>query len=153
MAVWWSNWTFDSNRLSDKTTDFHFADRNWHRVCHTCIKKSEADGNGTWNADDVGFSGSYHRFQTKVTLVSENGNQLTLPVDTDTRYWNAGETEQLLLTLNLSDLSNGTYNVYLKLQDTSLNREIHLATTAEHNEYGYCTGMLSVEIYSSCAMT
>ena len=68
-------------------------------------------------------------------------------MDTDTRYWNAGETEQLLLTLNLSDLSNGTYNVYLKLQDTSLNREIHLATTAEHNEYGYCTGMLSVEKY------
>ena len=99
------------------------------------------------SVENVGFSGSYHRFQTKVTLVSENGNQLTLPVDTDTRYWNAGETEQLLLTLNLSDLSNGTYNVYLKLQDTSLNREIHLATTAEHNEYGYCTGMLSVEKY------
>lgn len=99
------------------------------------------------SVENVGFSGSYHRFQTKVTLVSENGNQLTLPVDTDTRYWNAGETEQLLLTLNLSDLSNGTYHVYLKLQDTSLNREIHLATTAEHNEYGYCTGMLSVEKY------
>ena len=65
MAVWWSNWTFDSNRLSDKTTDFHFADRNWHRVCHTCIKKSEADGNGTWNADDVGFSGSFSTAQER----------------------------------------------------------------------------------------
>ena len=45
--------------------------------------------------------------------------------------------------IGMADLSAD----YLKLQDTSLNREIHLATTAEHNEYGYCTGMLSVEKY------
>ena len=97
---------------------------------------------------NAGFSGSYHKFQTKVTLVSENGNSLTLPVDTDTRYWNAGETAQLSLDLNLSNLSNGTYNVYLKLQDTALNREIYLATTADHNKYGYCVGTLSVGKHS-----
>ena len=94
--------------------------------------------------ENTGFSGSYHKFQVKVTLISENGSRLTLPVSTDTRFWKAGETQDLSLELNLSELSTGNYQIYLKLQDPSLNREILLGNSATHTDYGYYTGTVSI---------
>lgn len=94
--------------------------------------------------ENTGFSGSYHKFQVKVTLISENGSRLTLPVSTDTRLWKAGETQDLSLELNLSELSTGNYQIYLKLQDPSLNREILLGNSATHTDYGYYSGTVSI---------
>lgn len=92
--------------------------------------------------ENTGFSGSYHPFSVKITLLAENGNQLQIPVSADTRFWNAGETQDLSLKLNLSDLPTGNYQAYLKIYDDTLKREIFLGNTADHTEYGYYIGSL-----------
>ena len=70
-----------------------------------------------------------------------------VPIDTDPRLWNSGESSTFTVPIDVRSLrnkENNTYTLYLKCSDTALNRTILFANTQTPTEYGYELGSIEV---------
>ena len=80
-----------------------------------------------------------------LSVVNENGKLLTsIPVTTDTRLWNAGTETNLTVSIPVSNYIPGKYQIYIKISDPVLNREIQIASDSSHGQYGYLLGHISL---------
>lgn len=94
---------------------------------------------------NTGFSNTYRSFDVKLSIVNNNGKLLdSIPVTTDTRLWNAGEKTTLTASVPISNYTPGKYQIYVKISDPDLNREILIASDSSHNQYGYLLGDISL---------
>lgn len=94
--------------------------------------------------ENVGFSPCYRPLEIRVHAVSQKGKVTALPVDTDLRRLASGNSVSLNANWKVRDLEHGTYKLYFQIWDNTLEREILLANTLQHGEYGYC--FASVEL-------
>ena len=84
---------------------------------------------------NTGFSNTYRSFDVKLSIVNNNGKLLdSIPVTTDTRLWNAGEKTTLTASVPISNYTPGKYQIYVKISDPDLNREILIASDSSHNQ-------------------
>lgn len=107
------------------------------------------DDNGmlTVTIRNVGFSNCYRPLEASVYVVSDlTGDCVAkVPIDTDPRLWNSGESSSFTVPINVRSLhDNTTYTLYLKCSDTTLNRTILFANTQTPTEYGYELGSMGV---------
>lgn len=94
--------------------------------------------------ENTGFSPCYRPLDVCVNMVSASGGVTSLPVDTDLRFVQSGTTQTLKASVDLSETEPGQYHFYLKVTDPALNREILLATSADHEKYGYLLGSAEI---------
>lgn len=87
--------------------------------------------------ENTGFASCYRPLDFCVNMVSDSGNAISLPVDADLRYLQSQTSQEFSVSLNLTDTEPGHYTFYLKINDPALDREILLANTLKHGEYGY----------------
>ena len=107
------------------------------------------DDNGmlTVTIRNVGFSNCYRPLEASVYVVSDlTGDCVAkVPIDTDPRLWNSGESSSFTVPIDVRSLhDNTTYTLYLKCSDTTLNRTILFANTQTPTEYGYELGSMGV---------
>ncbi len=98
---------------------------------------------------NVGFSNCYRPLEASVYVVSDlTGDCVAkVPIDTDPRLWNSGESSSFTVPIDVRSLNNrenNTYTLYLKCSDTTLNRTILFANTQSLTEYGYEVGNIGV---------
>ncbi len=92
-----------------------------------------------------GFSNAYRPMDLTCTLVdTETGDVTEIPVDTDPRFFPAGETTEVSVTLPLNEIGEGTYDVYLSLYDPATDEEILFANENNQSAYGCSMGSLSI---------
>ena len=97
------------------------------------------------NLENVGFANSYHAFDVSLLLKSTEGDsEYAVPVQTDTRFWNAGEETQLDIPLKLRAYATGTYDLILRISDPVSGFQIYLANEAEQNTEGLSLGFLEI---------
>lgn len=99
----------------------------------------------TIQLENVGFSVNYRRMDLLLTLVSDTGEVLSYPLSDDSRFWTPGNSTELSVSLPLRELEKGTYTVYFQMTDPSLQREIMIANTFSHSEYGFQLGTFELE--------
>lgn len=99
----------------------------------------------TIQLENVGFSVNYRRMDLLLTLVSDTGEVLSYPLSDDSRFWTPGNSTELSVSLPLRELEKGTYTVYFQMTDPSLQREIMIANTFSHSEYGFQLGTFKLE--------
>lgn len=102
---------------------------------------------------NVGFSNCYRPLEASVYVVSDlTGDCVAkVPIDTDPRLWNSGESSTFTVPIDVRSLrnkENNTYTLYLKCSDTALNRTILFANTQTPTKYGYELGSIGVKLYS-----
>lgn len=112
------------------------------KLSYSCL--SDHTARLSFSLKNVGFSSCYRPLDICVTLVSESGNILSIPVDTDLRFLHSNTSKTLNCSLPMSDLNRENYNLYLKITAPSLDREILLANTMQHTEYGYLFASVSL---------
>lgn len=96
--------------------------------------------------ENVAFASSYRRFEVTLTLRSaENGASYLLPVQTDTRFWKAGEETQLDIPLNIRIYEPGSYELFLKISDPVSGFDIFLANEGAQNPRGLFLGILEID--------
>lgn len=98
---------------------------------------------------NVGFSNCYRPLEASVYVVSDlTGDCVAkVPIDTDPRLWNSGESSSFTVPIDVRSLNNrenNTYTLYLKCSDTTLNRTILFANTQSLTEYGYELGSIKI---------
>ncbi len=95
---------------------------------------------------NTGFASCYRSFNLSVSITDSDGKLLdTVPVKTDSRYFYAGKTTKINVSLPVSEYGTGTFQIYLKLTDPVPDREILLASDLIHQDtYGYLLGSLKV---------
>lgn len=95
---------------------------------------------------NTGFASCYRSFDLSVSITDSDGKLLdTIPVKTDSRYFYAGKTTKINVSVPVSEYGTGTFQIYLKLTDPVLEREILLASDLTHQDaYGYLLGSLKV---------
>ena len=98
---------------------------------------------------NVGFSNCYRPLEASVYVVSDlTGDCVAkVPIDTDPRLWNSGESSSFTVPIDMRSLNNrenNTYTLYLKCSDTTLNRTILFANTQTLTEYGYELGSIKI---------
>ncbi len=101
----------------------------------------------TMNIDiqNTGFSNAYKEMDCTCILVNQETNKVTkLTVDTDNRFWNANETTTIGVELPLTELEEGTYDVYLALHDPDTDSDIEFANSNSDNSYGCSIGSLNI---------
>lgn len=97
--------------------------------------------------ENIGFSNCYRSFDVTLTLRHKiYRTDYSVPVQTDTRLWNAGMQTVLEVPLDISDCRPGNYTVYLKITDPASGYEILCANEGQHNEKGYVLGELAIRI-------
>lgn len=98
---------------------------------------------------NVGFSNCYRPLEASVYVVSDLTGACVakVPIDTDPRLWNSGESSTFTVPIDVRSLhnnENNTYTLYLKCSDTTLNRTILFANTQSLTEYGYELGSIEI---------
>lgn len=94
---------------------------------------------------NTGFSNAYRPFDVTLSVVNTDGKLLDrIPVKTDTRLWNLGKQTHVTSAIPVRDYPTGKYQIYVKLSDPALNREVLIASDASHDQYGYLLGSFSV---------
>ena len=97
---------------------------------------------------NVGFSNCYRPLEANVYVVSDLTRDCVakVPIDTDPRLWNSGESSSFTVPIDVRSLhtTTTTYTLYLKCSDTTLNRTILFANTQTLTEYGYELGSIEV---------
>ena len=91
------------------------------------------DDNGmlTVTIRNVGFSNCYRPLEANLYVVSDlTGDCVAkVPIVTDPRLWNSGDSSTFTVPIDVRSLHNNTYTLYLKCSDTTLNRTILFANT------------------------
>ena len=96
--------------------------------------------------ENVGFSNSYKPFDVSLTLKNtDNGQEFTVPVDTDTRLWDAGTRFQLDIPLEISRFTAGTYEIFLSISDPASGFPVHLANEGAESESRCLAGTLTFQ--------
>ena len=97
---------------------------------------------------NVGFSNCYRPIESNLYVVSDLTRDCVakVPIDTDPRLWNSGESSTFTVPIDVRSLhnNNNTYTLYLNCSDTTLNRTILFANTQTPTEYGYELGSIEV---------
>ena len=96
---------------------------------------------------NVGFSNCYRPLEANVYVVSDLTRDCVakVPIDTDPRLWNSGESSSFTVPIDVRSLhNNNTYTLYLNCSDTTLNRTILFANTQTPTEYGYELGSIEI---------
>lgn len=97
---------------------------------------------------NTGFANLYHEKQVELLFVPEEGDgTVSLPVNTDVRFWKPGETTSVKATVGKKDLPEGQYRVYLKISEESASYAIRAANEKmfdEELEANYL-GMITVK--------
>ena len=112
-----------------------------------CTQISPLDENAelTFTVKNTGFSNAYRAFNVTLSVVNPEGELIdTIPVPTDTRFWNAGEATNETVSLPVRNYQPGSYQLYINISDPSLNRNIYLANDTSYTQYGYLMGHISV---------
>ena len=105
----------------------------------------DRNANVSFTLKNTGFSNAYRSFDVKLSIVNDNGKLMdSIPVTTDTRLWNAGEETTLTASVPVSNYTPGKYQIYVKISDSDLNREILIASDSSHNQHGYLLGDISL---------
>lgn len=93
-----------------------------------------------------GFSVSYRKFTSLITLVNQSQESvLTLPLDSDNRFWASGESITLSVPIEIRSLPTGTYRIYYSLTDPVTDRQIQFANDLESPTHGYPLGTLTID--------
>ena len=96
--------------------------------------------------ENKGFSNCYRPVLASLTVASTDHNfQETISIDSDPRTWLSGKSVTLQIPIDTDELKCASYTISLRLTDTTLNREILLASDLPHNTDGYQLGTLTVD--------
>lgn len=96
--------------------------------------------------ENIGFSNSYKAFDVTLSLMNEaNGLEFTLPVQTDTRFWDTDSQTVLEIPLELYKLTHETYHIFLNINDPGTGYPIYLANTGTKNGTGCFVGSLTLK--------
>ena len=96
--------------------------------------------------ENKGFSNCYRPVLASLTVASTDHNfQETISIDSDPRTWLSGKSVTLQVPIDTDELKCTSYTLSLRLTDTTLNREILLASDLPHNTDGYQLGTLTVD--------
>jgi hypothetical protein len=84
----------------------------------------------TTTIENTGFSPCYRPLEVTLTLTPQDptSQPITIPIQTDTRYWNSGNTT-LTLPLDTTTYSPDTYTLTLHIQDPLTAEQITCANT------------------------
>lgn len=97
--------------------------------------------------ENIGFSNSYRSFDVTLTLRHKYSRTVySVPVQTDTRFWNTGMQTSLEIPVEISGCRPGKYTVCLKITDPASGYEILCANEGEHTENGYVLGELAINM-------
>lgn len=97
--------------------------------------------------ENIGFSNSYRSFDVTLTLRHKYSRAAySVPVKTDTRFWNTGMQTSLEIPVEISGCRPGKYTVCLKITDPASGYEILCANEGEHTENGYVLGELAINM-------
>lgn len=96
--------------------------------------------------ENVGFSNSYRSFDVSLLLkYTEDNAEYILPIQTDTRRWNAGEETRLDIPLQIHAYPTGTCELFLKICDPVSGFDIFLANEAAQDADGLSLGFLEID--------
>ena len=96
--------------------------------------------------ENKGFSHCYRPVLASLTVASTDHNfHETISIDSDPRTWLSGKSVTLQVPIDTDELKCSSYALSLRLTDTTLNREILLASDLPHNTDGYQLGTLTVD--------
>lgn len=112
-----------------------------------CTQTSPLDKNAnlTFTVSNTGFSNTYRSFDITLSVVDTSGKLIdTIPVHTDTRFWNPGEITTETVSFPVRNYKAGNYQLYINVSDPALNRNIYLANDTSYTQYGYLVGHFSV---------
>lgn len=109
----------------------------WHKTAELSI-----------TLQNVGFSNCYRPFDVSLTLEETSTNRtFSLPVKTDTRFWNPEDTIRLTCPVNIQEYATGTYDIFLKISDPGSDCQILFANEGTYNEKGHLLGCLDIHIF------
>ena len=94
------------------------------------IKRPEPFGDSlqyTLNIKNTGYANAYRRFNINIHLSSENGMEISLPVEADNRLFDSGDTSVVSAAIPKSMLPDGTYDMYLTMKDPDTGEDIIFA--------------------------
>ncbi len=95
--------------------------------------------------ENVGFSGSYRAFDVALTLKrSDSSQEYTFPIQTDTRFWIPGEDIRIETSLEIQELTAGTYEIFLYISDPVSGFPIFLANEESDDAGGCYVGALTI---------
>lgn len=98
----------------------------------------------TVSVQNVGFASSYFSYQVLAHIVNdETGEQTTLTIDTDNRFWKSGQTTSFTLPVDVRSLGIGSYTSYLSVTDSS-NHQIIFANDTPLTDLGYLLGSFTI---------
>lgn len=96
--------------------------------------------------ENVGFAGSYRTFEVSLVLQHTlTHKKYTVPVQTDTRFWDPGSTVSVNIPLQIHTLPYGTYNGYLMISDPASGLRISFANEPSEKEPDCYIGSLTLE--------
>jgi hypothetical protein len=100
----------------------------------------------TTTIENTGFSPCYRPLEVNLTLTPTDSDTapITLPIQTDTRYWNSGDTITLTVPLVLSTYPPGTYTASLHIIDPLTASPITCANTTSTPTGGTPLGTLTL---------
>ncbi len=95
--------------------------------------------------ENSGFSVSYRKFDSLVTLVNQSDESLTkIPLDSDNRFWTPGESVTISCPVEIRTLTPGSYQVFYSLTDPVTDRMIQFANNMNPSVHGYPVGTLTI---------
>lgn len=96
--------------------------------------------------ENIGFSNSYKPFDVFLTLKNTvSGQEFTVPVDTDTRLWDAGTRFQLDIPLEISMFTADPWEIFLSISDPASGLPVYLANEGAESESRCFTGTLTFQ--------
>jgi hypothetical protein len=100
----------------------------------------------TTTLENTGFSSCYRPLEVTLTLTPTDSDTtpITFPIQTDTRYWNSGDTVTLTVPLSLSTYPPGTYTASLHIIDPLTASPITCANTTSTPTGGTPLGTLTL---------
>ncbi len=91
-----------------------------------------------------GFAKSYHRFECSLLLKNqETGEEISVPIDSDTRTWDALSDATISGSFNVKDAGKGEYTVYFMMTDQA-GETIALGNDLTSSTNGYHIGELTI---------
>lgn len=95
--------------------------------------------------ENVGFSNSYRSFDVSLLLRHmENGKEYSLPIQTDTRFWDSGAKTSIAIPLKIRTYDPGAYELFLKISDPVSGYDIRLANESPQTADGLSLGILEI---------
>jgi hypothetical protein len=100
----------------------------------------------TTTIENTGFAPCYRPLEVHITLTPKNSasDPITLPIPTDTRYWNSGDTVTLTVPLDVAAYPPDSYTISLHISDPLTAEPITCANTTSTPTGGTPLGTLTI---------